>query len=250
MLLSFLVYAGAAVALAGGVSILVPIRFLGIRHRGVAMLLALVGAAMTSVALAQPADSQSVSAPQTRLDEYAPAWQFHEVNEIPVHAAADRIYQALMSVTAAEIPLYRTLAWIRRGLATGPENILNPPDHDPILAVATRTTFLKLADDPGREFVMGTVVIAPPGIRLALGLDPASFTALTQPGFAKATVAFSIEPGGADWHRLRTETRVFGTDPDSVARFAKYWRVIRPGSQIIRIMWLRAIKVRAEARGR
>jgi len=250
MLLSFVVYAGAVLAFVGGLSVLVPVRFLGIRHRGVAVLLALAGATMTTVAMAQPADSQSVSAPHTRLDDYAPAWQFDEVNEIPVHASADRIYAAITNVTAAEIPLYRTLAWIRRGFASGPESILNPPDHDPLVAVATRTTFLKLADDPGREFVMGTVVIAPPGVRLALGTDPESFTALTQPGYAKATVAFRIEPGGTDWHRLRTETRVFGTDPDSVARFAKYWRVIGPGSQIIRIMWLRAIKVRAEAPGR
>jgi len=30
-------------------------------------------------------------------------------------------------------------------------------------------------------------------------------------------------------------------------RFAAYWRVIYPGSALIRVMWLRAIKQRAEA---
>ena len=250
MLLSLFVYLGAAVALAGGLSVLVPIRILGIRHRGVGLLLAMAGATTMAVAFSSPAETMSVAAPHTHLDEFAPAWQFQEINEIPIHAQPDRIYQAIVSVTAAEIPLYRTLAWIRRGLATGPENILNPPDHDPLVAVAARTTFLKLAEEPGREFVMGTVVLAPPGIRLPLGSEPESFKTLTQPGYAKATVAFRIEPGGPEWYRLRTETRVFGTDQESVSRFAKYWRVIRPGSQLIRIMWLRAIKVRAEARVR
>ena len=247
MLLSLLVYAGAGLAIVGGLSIIIPFRFLGIRHRGFALLVALAGLAAAAIALAHPAGTDGVVSPQTRLDEVMPSWQFEEVNEIPVHADPGRIYRAITSVTAAEIPLYRTLAWIRRGFASGPESILNPPDHDPLVAVATRTTFLRLAEEPGHEIVLGTVVVAPPGVRLPLGSDPESFKTLTLPGYAKAAIAFRIEPGRPGWYRLRTATRVFGTDQDSVARFAKYWRVIRPGSQLIRIMWLRAIKVRAEA---
>jgi len=36
-------------------------------------------------------------------------------------------------------------------------------------------------------------------------------------------------------------------DPASRDVFAHYWKVIAPGSMLIRHMWLRAIKVRAEA---
>jgi hypothetical protein len=116
--------------------------------------------------------------------------------------------------------------------------------------VATRTTFVRLAEEPNREFVMGTVVIAPPGVRLPIGSEPDSFKALRQPGFAHATMSFLIEPLSGGGCLLRTETRVYATDVASRDRFARYWRIIRPGSELIRLMWLRAIKVRAEARAR
>ncbi len=45
---------------------------------------------------------------------------------------------------------------------------------------------------------------------------------------------------------LTTETRVFATDSRARRRFAVYWRVIYPGSALIRRSWLDAIKRRAE----
>jgi len=137
--------------------------------------------------------------------------------------------------------------WLRRGGARGPDSVLNPPAGEPLISVATRTSFFRLAEVPGREFVMGTVVLAPPDVRLAAGSTPASYKALNQEGFAKATMNFAVEPQGPEWSLLRTETRVFATDPASRDVFASYWRVIAPGSAVIRLMWLRAIKVRAEA---
>jgi hypothetical protein len=97
---------------------------------------------------------------------------------------------------------------------------------------------------------MGAVVMAPPSVKLAAGPTPASFKALTQPGFAKAVMNFSVEPQGPGISLLRTETRVHATDAESRDGFARYWRVIAPGSLLIRHMWIRAIKVRAEATSR
>ena len=45
--------------------------------------------------------------------------------------------------------------------------------------------------------------------------------------------------------RLTTETRVFAPDRSVRRRFALYWTAIRPGSGMIRRMWLRAVKRRA-----
>jgi hypothetical protein len=250
MLLSLILYIGFMFMLLGGASALVPLRVIGISSRGLGWLFVLVGVTITVLVLTRPTDETTIAAPQMRLDEFAPVYQFNEVHEIPVQATPERVYQALRLVTAAEIPLYRTLVWIRRGGASGPESILNPADTVPLLTVATRTTFLTLADDENREFVMGTVVIAPPGVRLALGVDPATFTALDAPGYAKAAIAFRIDPLPSGGCRLRTETRVYATDPASRSMFARYWRVITPGSAFIRKMWIRAIKVRAEAPAR
>ncbi|MGH7548129.1 MAG: hypothetical protein ACREMM_08135 [Gemmatimonadales bacterium] len=97
----------------------------------------------------------------TRLDEFAPVWQFREVHRIAVRATPDQAYRAARAVTASEIPLFRVLTWLRRFGRSGPPSILHPPPHLPVLDVAARTGFLLLADEPNREVVVGTVVIAP-----------------------------------------------------------------------------------------
>jgi hypothetical protein len=246
MLLSFLVYLSVAVTGLGLVSMLLPLRFLGIRNRGIAVVVVLAGMIAASTVMNWPTDEVSVVNGTAAIDEFAPVFQFHEGHEIPIRANAGQVYSALLTVSADEIPLYRTLVWIRRGGAEGPESILNPPDGVPLFTVATRTSFVTLATTPGVEHVIGTVVLAPRGVRLALGSTPESFKALLQPGFAKATIGFRIEPRPDGWTVLRTETRVDGTDEASRATFARYWRVIAPGSGLIRLMWLRAVKVRAE----
>lgn len=247
MLLSFLLYATGGLTIVGLLSLAWPIRGLGIRSRWLALALAAAGFLSASTILSWPVRDVRVESPKTALDEFAPVYQFAEHHAIPIEASARQVYEALLTVSADEIPLYRTLVWIRRGGHSESESILNPPDGVPLVTVATRTSFVQLATRPGAEFVMGTVVIAPPGVRLALGSDPESFKTLTQPGFAKATIGFRLEPLREGWTRLTTETRVHATDYVSRATFARYWRVIAPGSAFIRLMWLRAVKVRAES---
>ncbi|HXT21641.1 MAG TPA: hypothetical protein VN923_12895, partial [Thermoanaerobaculia bacterium] len=55
-----------------------------------------------------------------------------------------------------------------------------------------------------------------------------------------------LDDEGGGWTRVTTETRVFATDDHARRRFAAYWRTIYPGSALIRRMWLRAIRARAE----
>jgi hypothetical protein len=73
-------------------------------------------------------------------------------------------------VTTEEIVFFRTLTWLRRFGRPGPEGILNLPPHVPLLDVATRTSFLVLAEEPGREIVLGTLVhaVGPASSRFAL----------------------------------------------------------------------------------
>jgi len=179
------------------------------------------------------------------LDRVMPVFQFVERHAIEISAPRARVDSAIREVTAGEIFLFRALTALRRmGRSSGP-GILNPPLDRPILETATRTTFRTLVDEPEREIVVGTVVIAPPGRRCSLETAD-DYRALAEPGFAIAAMSFEIEEiaGGS---ALSTETRVFATDPRSRGRFALYWALIRPGSGFIRRMWLRAIKRRAES---
>ncbi len=239
---------GLALAAVGLISIVWPLRFLGIRNRIVAMLAVAAGVLVCLLGMTRPAPEMYASGISTRIDEFAPVYQFQESHSIPVHAPPGKVFAAITSVTADEIPFYRFITWIRRGGGGGPESILNPPRGVPLLTVAMRSSFLKLAEVPNRELVIGSIVLAPAGVRLATDATPDSYKALIQGGFAKATMQFLVTERAKGDCLLSTETRVFATDGVSRDRFGYYWRFIAPGSAALRLMWLRAIKVRAEAR--
>lgn len=244
-----LVYAGLIATLVGSVLLVRPLAFLGIRTRLRAALVLGTGLIVAALGMLLPAEETRVGAIRTRLDEFAPVYQFNEVHRIQVRAPRDRVYQAIKEVTADEILFFRTLTWIRRLGRPGPESVLSAPERLPLLEVATRTTFLMLAEDPSREIVVGTVVVAPAGALAKLPATPEQFKALDAPGFAKATMNFRVEDAGSNTCIVTTETRVYAMDAAARRRFAAYWRVIYPGSALIRRMWLRAIKLRAEAAG-
>jgi hypothetical protein len=209
-------------------------------------LAAVVGVAAT---LAWPADNYVVRSPVSRLDEIVLVSQFSEFHETTIEAPPDRVYQAICAVTANEIALLRTLTWLRRFGRSGPESVLNPPGDKSFCDVAMKTGFYLLADDPPREMVVGTFVVAPKAARAhpPAEISAATFAGIHSPGFGVAVMNFRLQPLGPARTRLTTETRVFTTDARTRRLFAAYWRVIYPGSSIIRTMWLRAIKRRAEA---
>jgi len=234
---SAVVYSGALLALAGLIAAVRP----GRRKRGLAV--GAAGAVITAIGLVLPARESRVARAESGLDRFFPAWQFHEVHEIQIAAPPEKVYDAIRHVRADEILLFRTLTWIRRGGQKMPEHILNAAGRDSIIDVATRTTFLRLMDDTPRELVVGTVVIAPHGARGKL--TPDVFLKPLPPGFATAGMNFAVRPDGAGGSIVTTETRVYANSPHARRRFAAYWRVIYPGSALIRRMWLRAIERRA-----
>lgn len=232
---------GLAAGAVGAVSLLIPRR---VPRRRAAMLVG-VGAGLVLAAAALPARERRSTQPPARIDEFAPVFQFAELHEISIAAPPERVYRAVREVTAREIRFFRALTWIRSPRLPGsrtPESILAPAADRPLLDVATSSGFLWLADDPPREVVVGTVVIRPGPQRPA---TPQAFAALDAPGYAKAVMNFRIEEIAGGRSRLTTETRVFAT-AGARQRFAVYWRLIYPGSALIRRMWLRAIRDRAE----
>jgi hypothetical protein len=179
------------------------------------------------------------------LDEVAPAYHYAERHSRYINASPERVYTATKTVSAEEIRLFQTLTWIRRFGQPGPESILNAPQRLPLIDVALRSGFVLLSDRPPREIVFGTIVVAPPVARGKGPLTPDLYRTIRAPGFVKATMNFRIEPDGAG-SRITTETRVHGTDTDTILKFTPYWRTILPGSWILRVTWLDAIRRRAE----
>ena len=138
----------------------------------------------------------TIAQPRSRIDEFAPQFQFRERHEIRIDAPAERVYAAIRSVTANEIALFQTFTWIRRFGSPGPESILNAPERQPILDVAVKGGFLLLADDPPREVVVGSAVIRPRDLRLGGPPTPELFKDDWPAGACQGDHEF---PGRARW---------------------------------------------------
>jgi hypothetical protein len=78
-------------------------------------------------------------------------------------------------------------------------------------------------------------------------LDAAALGAWDEPGWVKAAMDFRLTPrrGGTE---LASATRVQATDDASRRAFARYWRLIRPGSNAVRWEVLTAVELRATGR--
>ena len=191
------------------------------RKRGVRMTLA--GLAGVGAALFWPVGEKHATG-TTQLDRVMPVWEFDERHEIEIAATPEEIFDAVRGVRAGDIRFFNTLTAIRRGGGRSPEGILNAGKDAPILDVALRGGFFVMADDSPRELVIGSYVI--------------------RPERAIAAMNFLVIPHGST-STLITETRVHTTDDWARRRFTAYWRIIHPGSDIIRREWLAAIKRRA-----
>jgi len=195
------------------------------RTRRAGARVAAAGLAGMVVALLWPT-TETRATETAQLDKVMPVWEFDERHETEIAATPEKIFDAIRAVRADEIRFFNSLTAIRRGGRRTQESILNPSQSAPILEVALRRGFFIMADDAPREIVFGTTVI--------------------RPDRAIAAMNFRVVQRGSTC-TLITETRVHGTDAAARRRFAVYWRIIHPGSDIIRRGWLQAIKRRAEA---
>ena len=245
LLLSVVWYCAAAAFVVALIALVRPARRLGMSTRRRATVIMAIALAVFVLLSIVPPPVTRVAARMSELDEVAPTYHYAERHSRYINASPERVYNATKTVSAEEIRLFRTFTWIRRFGQPGPESILNAPEHLPLLDVALQSGFVLLSDRPPREIVFGAIVVAPPIARGKGRVTPDLYRTISAPGFVKATMNFRIDPDGTG-SRITTETRVHGTDTDAILRFTPYWRTILPGSWILRVTWLDAIRRRAE----
>jgi len=184
------------------------------------------------------------------LDELLPVSHFEEIHEILIEAPADRIFHDLRDITIGELPMLRLLFWVRllpARLAGRRRFVLD--ESDTLFNWVLRSGFLLLAETPSQELVFGNVgrfwrLLGSHSPNICTAKE---FLSFQYPGFVKVATNFRLcktENPNRTW--LITETRVHALDAKARRLFAIYWRIIQPGSALIRQEWLRAIKCRAE----
>ncbi|HEY8152162.1 MAG TPA: hypothetical protein VIK51_24875, partial [Vicinamibacteria bacterium] len=124
------------------------------------------------------------------LDRFLPAYDVHEVHSTLVRARPLDIHRVLFEVTADEVWLFRALMTVR-GLGAR-----RADGSRPLLETAQEGGFAVLADEPGREVVLGVIgrfwQLRQRSIQPIH--SPADFSSFAEPGFARAAMSFLIEP--------------------------------------------------------
>ena len=190
------------------------------------------------------------------LDAQMPRFDFVERHEVGVRAPPASAFAALRRADLGGGPLTRTL-FVLRAL---PGLVLSPRDtarrflgargsRGRALGAIASAGFVILAEEAGREIVLGTIgrFWQPSGGMRPFAPD--EFARFDEPGWAKGAWSFRVEPAPGGGSTLSTETRVLCTDPRSRRTFRRYWWIVRPFSGLIRLEMLRAIRREAE-RGR
>jgi hypothetical protein len=181
------------------------------------------------------------------LDEFLPAAAHRTRYVTSVRTDADAAWAAMRAITSRELAVTRILMAVR----TMSLSALRPDDDEaerPVLETFLQRGFTVLREDEPRTLVLATT--GQPwrmrGAHLEAPADAAAFAAYDEPGAVRVAMSFELDAPAPDASRLATETRIAPTDADAARTFGRYWTVVRPGSDIIRMDVLRAVRRRAE----
>ncbi len=178
------------------------------------------------------------------LDRFIPVYDVVERHQISVAAPPERALDAASRVDMRSSSLIRAIVKLR-AMAMGDtaDDVERP--HG-LVAETTSMGWRVLAEDPGREVVIGAA--AQPWTRNVIfhPIAPEEFTAFSEPGYVKIAWTLRAESVAPDRTVFSTETRAVATDADARAKFRHYWHRVSPGVVAIRWILLRMLKKDAE----
>jgi hypothetical protein len=186
--------------------------------------------------------------PPTLLDRFLPEPEVLERHHTKVKAPVDITYAAARDMSLAKSRLVRTIFRGRELLMRSTAADERPPQSliDDVLSIGWGV----LAQESGREMVLGAVTQPWKGDVKFRALPPDEFATFDEPGFAKIAWTIQARPIGPDTSWFYTETRVATTDPEARKHFRRYWTAVSPGVRIIRRESLRLVRADAERRYR
>jgi len=242
-LLSLLVYIGIVAGLLGLANLAFPFRFMGVRKRAVGARVLAGGVILALVALYWPASTISVAQHRTLLDDILPAYQFSERHAIGVHARPEQVLQAVRESTWGDLTSLAALLKVRAVASrTDPHSSDAFVRDSRILDGFAASGYVSGGND--HEILMA----GGPDLRARRPIPVHTlkqFADYREAGAIKMVFDFYVQELGNGRCKVTAETRVLALD-DSGRGMARYWRLIVPGSGLLRREWLAGIKRRAE----
>jgi hypothetical protein len=183
------------------------------------------------------------------IDDWLPSFDESEFHTREIAAEPPAVESALRGLAASDLHLTGLLMGIRTlpALLTGRRR---PRVDGPLLEGVLAAGFVLLDERPGEQVVLG--MAGRPWRPRGDGVDSLegreAFRAYDRPGSVRAAWDFVVEPNASGTGALlATETRIAGTDASGTRTFRRYWRLVQPGSSLIRRDMLRAVARRAAA---
>jgi hypothetical protein len=184
------------------------------------------------------------------LDRFLPQCEVRECHERPVPAAAAPTFLAAKEMRLQGSPVVRAVFALRSIPSRLFGTYAPPGEARGIVAETLSIGWGVLAETPGREIVMGAVTQPWKATVEFRALPPEAFAAFAEPGYVKIAWTLRADPNGPSRCVFHTETRAVATDPESRARFRRYWALLSPGILLIRHMMLRQLEREVERRFR
>ena len=172
-----------------------------------------------------------------------PEYQFNVRHAVRVHASRERILQAIRESTFRDMQSLSTLLKVRGGFAHAHDADKCPYDMR-ILDAFVKSGYVLGSGDREVLAVGGANIRARRPLQLP---DLQSFSQYNEPGGIKIAFDFTVDDAGGGWSAVTAETRILAVDTETRRSMGRYWRLIVPGSGLLRLQWLAAIKHRAEA---
>jgi hypothetical protein len=178
------------------------------------------------------------------LDRFVPQYDVVERHHIRVAASAGVTLAAAAQASLKSSALSRAI-FRARELVLGARPDLSSETRG-LLAEMKSIGWGVLAEEPGREIVMGAVTqpwLADVTFR---ALPPDQFARFDQPGYVKIAWTLRADPLSPSESTFRTETRAVATDAAARRKFRWYWARFSPGIALIRRALLPAVRADAE----
>lgn len=243
---SYFFWIGFIIVVLGLISLIKPLAFLFILNRTVAIYVLIGGILISATSLLIPA-KVSYSGTEMALDKIMPEYSTKEYHEIIADASVDEVKNALRVTGVKDIPAVLLLMKIR-GIAGENKDMSDKAvnnSKDTSTFVTPDFNFM-VADSSEllTMMVLKTYGKTPPPVVSTFK----EFVAFNNPGYVKVAINFhfkSLENGKT---LVSTETRNLPLSKSDSRYFNAYWRVIYPGSAIIRRLWLETLLKNAETK--
>jgi len=182
------------------------------------------------------------------LDRFMPSFDVREHHQALVRASAAVTYAVARELDLRRSRLIQGIFLARQLLMGGRSAPASTGRSflDEVQALGWRV----LAEEPGRELVMGAVTQPWVADVVFRGVPSEDFAAFEEPDYVKIAWTVGVAPRDDGSSVFRTETRALATDPAARSRFRRYWTLVSPGIVLIRREMLRLVKLEAERRAR